>query len=140
MLVTPPPVDRPTARVPKGRYEDAATGILERTNENAGRYAAECKRVADQIGVPCCNLWESMQRVSGWSKFLSDGLHFTPQGNRFVGAKLLETIEASYPEITVRPCAFTGSFANSGSSCEALEEFLPWHDKIDHTSFQPYAV
>ena len=145
VLVTPPPVDHDQRLIfQKARYGDAATGVLERTNESAGMYAAECARVAGELDVPCCNLWKIMQggeeADGNWSRFLSDGLHFTPEGNRFVGARLLETINTAFPGVAVRPCQATGSYANSGSSCDLIPELLPWHDNIDHTSYPPYPV
>ena len=140
LLVTPPPVDHAQRlEFQKERYGDAATGELERTNESAGLYADACRNVAHELGLPCCDLWQEMQsECEDWSKFLSDGLHFSRMGNRLAGEKLIETISNSFPELAVKPCQFTGSFANSGSSCDGLPELLPWHDKLDASSFTPY--
>ena len=46
----------------KERYgSDEATGVLERTNVMAGRYAAAAEGVARARGVPFVNLWAAMQ-------------------------------------------------------------------------------
>jgi lysophospholipase L1-like esterase len=62
------------------RYGKDATGILERTNEGAGVYAARCVEMGQLIQVPVLDLWTLMQQESDWTSFLSDGLHLTPKG------------------------------------------------------------
>jgi lysophospholipase L1-like esterase len=62
------------------RYGKDATGILERTNEGAGVYAARCVEMGQLIQVPVLDLWTLMQQESDWSSLLSDGLHLTPKG------------------------------------------------------------
>ncbi|KAG8378884.1 hypothetical protein BUALT_Bualt07G0031000 [Buddleja alternifolia] len=54
----------------------------DRTNEFTGIYAEQCVTLAKELGLPSINLWVKMQEIDGWqTKFLSDGLHLTPEGN-----------------------------------------------------------
>ncbi|XP_048543495.1 GDSL esterase/lipase At5g45920-like [Triticum urartu] len=83
ILVTPPPVDE-RGRVRFPRNGDAS-GLPERTNEAAGRYARACVEVARQCGLRAIDLWSRMQEFPGWeTAFLRDGLHLTPTGNRLL--------------------------------------------------------
>ena len=57
LIMAPPPV-HPEQRLEfqKKRYGDKATGVLERTSEIAGTYAAACREVAKAKEVPCVEL------------------------------------------------------------------------------------
>ncbi|KAI3967893.1 hypothetical protein MKX01_027076 [Papaver californicum] len=84
VLITPPPIHEEGRRA----FFRASGEILElpeRTNEMAGIYAKNCLEVAREMGLPSIDLWSKMQEVDGWqTKFLSDGLHLTPEGNAVV--------------------------------------------------------
>uniref|UniRef100_A0ACD5ZRR1 Uncharacterized protein n=1 Tax=Avena sativa TaxID=4498 RepID=A0ACD5ZRR1_AVESA len=83
ILITPPPVDE-RGRVRYPRLGDAS-GLPERTNDAAGRYARACLEVAAQAGFRAIDLWSRMQMFPGWeTSFLRDGLHLTPLGNRLL--------------------------------------------------------
>ncbi|KAH6798055.1 SGNH hydrolase-type esterase superfamily protein [Perilla frutescens var. hirtella] len=63
-------------------YGDKASKLPDRTIEVAGIYAEQCVALAKELGLPSINLWSKMQETNGWQKkFLSDGLHLTPEGN-----------------------------------------------------------
>ncbi|OAE28711.1 hypothetical protein AXG93_2091s1180 [Marchantia polymorpha subsp. ruderalis] len=63
ILITPPPVDiKGRQAYARATYGEKAEELPERTNEAAGQYAQACETVAQETGV-------------------SDGLHFTPEGN-----------------------------------------------------------
>ncbi|KAK3128429.1 hypothetical protein QOZ80_6BG0461510 [Eleusine coracana subsp. coracana] len=81
ILITPPPVDEDgRLRYP---YAHDCSGLPERTNAAAGRYARACVDVARRCGVRAIDIWSKMQKFPGWEKtFLRDGLHLTPIGNR----------------------------------------------------------
>ena len=137
LLVTPPPVCHEQRLAhQKQWYKDAATGILERTNETAGKYAQRCVEAGDAIGVPVCNLWAAMQKEDGWESMLSDGLHFSRRGQHFVGRALAEAVETAFPELAVTPSE-AGAHHNSGSTSQ-LRHFLPWHDQIAATKYPGY--
>ncbi|CAE8640805.1 unnamed protein product [Polarella glacialis] len=103
----------------------------------AGRYAFAAAAVAEELGMPCVNLWEEMQQArpnDKWHSFLSDGLHFSAEGNPFLGELLLKKIANTCPSLAVHPCPITGSFGNSSSVSE-IEQHGPWHDEIDCKDF-----
>ena len=132
LLITAPPVAHEQRfAYQKLRYGDKATGVLERTLENSGKYAKACQEVAEELELPCLNLWDKFQTVEDWPKFLSDGLHFSTEGHDFVFQCLDEAIAAHYPSLVVTPCPHTGQACNSGSKCEGLPTFGPYHDKIN---------
>ncbi|KAJ8440291.1 hypothetical protein Cgig2_012727 [Carnegiea gigantea] len=91
VLITPPPVDE-EGRMEYARsvYGDEAMKEPERTNETAAIYAKQCVAVAEELGIPFINLWSKMQETEGWQrKFLSDGLHLTPEGNAVVHKEVI---------------------------------------------------
>ncbi|CAB9517100.1 Isoamyl acetate-hydrolyzing esterase 1 homolog [Seminavis robusta] len=132
LLITPPPVcHEQRFAYQKVRYGDNATGKLERTLENSGIYANACQQVATELGLPCLNLWEQFQTDEKWERFLSDGLHFSKDGHDFVFACLEQAIQQHFADLVVTPCPHTGQSCNSGSTCQALTAFGPYHDQID---------
>ncbi|GER38513.1 GDSL esterase/lipase At5g62930 [Striga asiatica] len=86
VLITPPPVDEQGRReFARSLYGDKASEVHDRTNEVTGKYANKCVDLANELGLPSVNLWSKMQEIDGWEKkFLSDGLHLTPEGNAVV--------------------------------------------------------
>jgi len=73
--------------------------------------------------------------ADGWHEFLSDGLHLSPKGGEFVADVIVRCIGDAFPELAVRPCAHTGSYGNSGSSCDGIPTDGPWHDQIDYKNY-----
>lgn len=74
--------------------------VPERTNEHTKQYAEACKQVAAELGLPVLDLWTSMQETPNWeTAFLSDGLHLTPEGNKFLFDSLQEVINAHLPHL-----------------------------------------
>ncbi|KAK4370825.1 hypothetical protein RND71_010300 [Anisodus tanguticus] len=93
ILITPPPVDE-AGRFEYARYGDKAMQLPERTNEVAGEYAKQCVELAGELGLPSINLWSKMQETEGWQrKFLSDGLHLTPEGNVIVYQEVVKVFD-----------------------------------------------
>ncbi|KAK4479345.1 hypothetical protein RD792_014857 [Penstemon davidsonii] len=85
VLITPPPIDLQGRREhARSLYGDKASTVPDRTNEESGLYAEQCVSLAKELGLPSINLWSKMQETEDWQKFLSDGLHLTPQGNAIV--------------------------------------------------------
>ena len=80
------------------------------------------------------DLWGLMQaslpKGDGWNAFLSDGLHLSPLGQKFVAEELIKLIAKQWPELAITPCPITGSSSNSGSR-SALPIELPTHDLLD---------
>lgn len=153
LFITPPPVhheSRLKFQIKKFGKEKA-TGKLERTLELSGKYASAVESVANQLGVPCLNLWKKMQETKPsintgtddgtdggelpWGSYLSDGLHLSREGNIFVGRHVQEMINQNFPDIAVAPCPSTRGY-NSGSTggngVGGPGGVGPWHDQITH--------
>ncbi|KAL8460601.1 hypothetical protein ACS0TY_032213 [Phlomoides rotata] len=92
ILITPPPIDE-AARI-LHPYVPNPSGLPERTNEVAGRYAKECVAAAAECGVAVIDIWEKMQKLPNWEKtYLSDGLHLTPNGNKVVFEEVIAQLK-----------------------------------------------
>lgn len=115
ILITPPPVDEDGRNeYARSLYGDKARELPERTNEMTGIYASNCVELAHELNLPCVDIWSRMQETIGWQKkFLSDGLHLTPEGNDVV-----------YREVG-------RALKNAGLSPEALPYDFPHHSQID---------
>lgn len=69
--VTPPPID------------DRVRAMGDRTLANTKVYAEKCRKMASEAGVPVIDAWQELQNVPDWTtRYLNDGLHLTPEGNR----------------------------------------------------------
>jgi len=139
LFVGPPPVaEAQRLAYAKERYAEKARGVLERTEEAAGEYAAACERAAQKVGIPSLSLWGAMRQArpdGSWSEFLRDGLHLSRRGDEFVAKAVLGAIEQHYPELSVVPCRETQVHAASGSRSE-LPVQLPWGDKISNSDYR----
>ncbi|KAL0356097.1 UNVERIFIED_CONTAM: GDSL esterase/lipase [Sesamum radiatum] len=82
-------------------YGDKALETPDRTNEATGVYAKQCVTLANELGLPSLNLWSKMQETDGWQKkFLSDGLHLTPEGNAVVFSEVVKIFdEAGFSDL-----------------------------------------
>lgn len=132
ILITPPPIcSEGRLRFQKERYKERATGVLERTLELSGKYAKAVVDISIELNIPLLDLWKEMQMVPSWPTLLSDGLHLSATGNKFVGDALLGTIEKLLPELSVTRDPLSAN-VNSGSKCNSMIRAAPWHDEIDH--------
>ena len=141
VIITPPPVHHDQRfEYQKERYGDQATGILERTLDNAEKYADACKTVASQLDVPCLNMFDLMVKEGGencgFGKYLWDGLHFSSEGHEFVLEKLLEFIEKEHPSLAVKIDEVTGQPNNSSTVCLGIPNSGPYHDEIDYKDWK----
>ncbi|KAJ1688487.1 hypothetical protein LUZ63_019877 [Rhynchospora breviuscula] len=95
-------------------YGDKARKLPERTNEVTGTYATQCVDLAQEMHVPCIDLWTLMQQTQGWQKlFLRDGLHLTEEGNGLVHSEVLRALNAA------------------GLAAEEMQLDFPHHSAID---------
>ena len=137
LLMTPPPVHHEQRLIfQKQKYGDKATGKLERTLENTGKYASVCMQVAQERKLPYCDLYNLMQQEKDWAAFLHDGLHFSPAGHEWLGRTVVQAIQQAFPELTVTADVRTGQYGNSASTCPLIpgNTDAPFHDEIDHTN------
>ncbi|XP_065875805.1 GDSL esterase/lipase At5g62930-like [Euphorbia lathyris] len=115
VLITPPPIDEQGRKAfAKSLYGEKAMELPERTNEMAGVYARQCVDLANDLGVRSIDIWSKMQETEGWQKkFLSDGLHLTPEGNSVVSQEVI------------------GVFREAWRAAEQMPYDFPHHSKID---------
>jgi hypothetical protein len=90
------------------KYGAGATGVAERTNAAAGRYAAACVAVGNEAGVPVLDLWSLLQSRDDWRELFVDGLHFNDQGQQAVWAALQQLLDATLPSVRPALCARPG--------------------------------
>ncbi|KAF3437016.1 hypothetical protein FNV43_RR19769 [Rhamnella rubrinervis] len=98
VLITPPPVDEEGRNeYARSLYGENARELPERTNETTGIYAKQCVELAKEMGLSFIDLWSKMQETEGWQKkFLSDGLHLTPDGNAVLHRELIRVLSKSW--------------------------------------------
>ncbi|MED6105997.1 hypothetical protein PIB30_000783 [Stylosanthes scabra] len=115
VLITPPPVSEEGRHAyAKSLYGENAMKLPERTNEVTGQYARACVETAKEMGVFSVDLWSKMQETDGWQKkFLSDGLHLTPEGNAVVHQEVIKV------------------FNEAGLSADNMPLDFPHHSQID---------
>ena len=113
VVITTPPVDAAgRLEYQKRKYGDKATGTLERTPAQADAFRAAAADIFGGGGGPGCpavnyagrasvlDPWAAMQLQPGWgARFLSDGLHFTGEGQAFVFAELESHLRAAAPHL-----------------------------------------
>ncbi|XP_071733341.1 GDSL esterase/lipase At5g62930 [Rutidosis leptorrhynchoides] len=108
VLISPPPIDEEgRLDYAKSVYGEKAMKLPERTNEVTGTYANGCVEVAKELSVSSINMWSKMQETQGWQKkFLSDGLHLTPDGNRFVYEEVVRIFNGAWLSAPEMPSDF----------------------------------
>ncbi|XP_033624915.1 isoamyl acetate-hydrolyzing esterase 1 homolog [Asterias rubens] len=91
ILITPPPTDD-VAWDFACREKYGSPG--NRLNANTGKYAEVCSSVAQEAKTGLLDLWKLMQEDKSWKRFLSDGLHFSVEGSKFVSKHLNQMVLA----------------------------------------------
>lgn len=78
---------------------------IDRDNEVTRKYAEACVRVASDLSCPSVNVWENFMLEKNYKKLLSDGLHFSKEGNQLVAelimphiVKITQNWKARYPD------------------------------------------
>ncbi|CAL5444615.1 unnamed protein product [Camellia sinensis] len=105
VLITPPPIDEEGCfEQARSLYGKKAMELPERTNKVTGVYAKQCVELAKELCLPSINLWSKMQETEGWQKkFLSDGLHLTPEGNAVVHQEVVRVFNEAGLSATEMP-------------------------------------
>ena len=144
IVLTPPPVHGPTRLAfQRQKYGDGATGILERTTEQAEQYAAEVCRVAGECGVHLLDVHHLMRADPDWPRYVGgpgakipgDGLHLSREGQQFVGRKLSELVSEVIPG--VRPLLDAASPQERiAAEVPALPIELPAGARMDPVHFE----
>jgi|EP00505_MAST-04D_sp_SCG-Rhode-Island_P003950 isoamyl acetate esterase len=122
VLITPPPFHLESyLPFQKEKWKDQATGISERRNLVTKMYADVVVALGKKLGVPVLNLYARMMSScpdGSWYQYLSDGLHFSLRGNRFVGERLVELLQKEFPQ-------------DIGGDLDAtMQHSLPWHTDL----------
>ncbi|KAL6964410.1 hypothetical protein U1Q18_035465 [Sarracenia purpurea var. burkii] len=88
--------------------------LPERINEMMGGYTKKCIELAKEFGLLSINLLSKMQEIEdSQKKFLSDGLHLTPEGNAVVHQEVVRV------------------FSEDGLSAPEMPYDFPCHSEID---------
>ncbi|KAL6174899.1 hypothetical protein ACLB2K_051544 [Fragaria x ananassa] len=124
VLITPPPVDEEGRNeFARSLYGEDAKKLPERTNEVAGDYAKQCLELAEELGVRFINLWSKLQETEGWQKkFLSDGLHLTPEGNAVVHQEVVRVFKEAWFSADEMPYDFPHHSVIDGKNPEKAFE------------------
>ena len=61
----PTPPRGPLPSLPQNQTYGVQLAVPERTNEVAGQYATAAETLAEELGVPCLNLWRAFQVRTG---------------------------------------------------------------------------
>ncbi|XP_035550091.1 GDSL esterase/lipase At5g62930-like isoform X1 [Juglans regia] len=121
VLITPPPVDEVGRRdyAHRSVYGEKAMELPERTNEVTGLYAKQCVELAKEMGLCSIDLWSKMQETGGWQKkFLSDGLHLTPEGNAVVHEEVVKVFNQLWLSAAEMPDDFPSHSEIDGKNPE----------------------
>ncbi|XP_078382154.1 isoamyl acetate-hydrolyzing esterase 1 homolog [Oculina patagonica] len=98
VLLTPPAISEVIAT--KKFAENGWTMSL--SDERVKCFAGRCADLGKSFGVDVVDLYTLFRQQPNWESFLSDGLHLSKEGNRFVASQvisILETKLAQLPEI-----------------------------------------
>ncbi|KAK4264344.1 hypothetical protein QN277_025538 [Acacia crassicarpa] len=121
VLITPPPIcEEGRDAYARSLYGDNASELSERTNKVTGEYAKACIETAEELGVRFINLWSKMQETDGWQKkFLSDGLHLTPEGNEVVYQEVTRVFKEAWLSAEEMPYDFPHYLQIDGKNPES---------------------
>eukprot|EP00512_Aurantiochytrium_limacinum_P013333 CAMPEP_0171582134 /NCGR_PEP_ID=MMETSP0961-20121227/10015_1 /TAXON_ID=87120 /ORGANISM="Aurantiochytrium limacinum, Strain ATCCMYA-1381" /LENGTH=868 /DNA_ID=CAMNT_0012139069 /DNA_START=9 /DNA_END=2615 /DNA_ORIENTATION=+ len=100
LVLTPPPVDEGMRlEHQRKKYGDKATGQLERTNANTKNYARLCvETFAEVDNVIVVDLFSTLYTCANLTALLSDGLHFSPEGQKMVFTLVMKTVTKKLPQ------------------------------------------
>jgi lysophospholipase L1-like esterase len=112
LLITPPPIHTPSwlahCRV---KYADDPSVIIppdgNRNNAAVGPYAAAVVSVGASLGVATLDIFSAMSAEPNYALFLSDGLHLSAAGNRFVFDQImghLKEVQAGVESVPRQLC------------------------------------
>jgi len=102
ILLTPPPINTYQRGAELGSRNPPVA--LDRKFEVTKQYAQVVKEVAKEKGTFLVDIWQAIWDRSGreekaMSKYLSDGVHFTPEGYEVVYDEIIKVIQEQIPEL-----------------------------------------
>lgn len=76
---------------------------IDRTAEVSKRYSETVVKVGKEANIPivdlCTAFLARVKQDSDLEKYLTDGLHLTPEGYRIVSEELIHTIQTQLPDL-----------------------------------------
>ncbi len=97
ILITPPPLsDQLWERACK-----ESSRPMDRSSTVVKQYAMAALQVGKDCGVTTLDLHSAMSACGDVRKFLSDGLHLTPEGNQFLADMLIPEVERLLEDLSV---------------------------------------
>ncbi|KAG6972575.1 hypothetical protein JG687_00001413 [Phytophthora cactorum] len=83
------------------KHEGDKKGVIDRTNEMAGKYAQVCVETAYKLGLPVVNLYSYFNDTPKWRRnnMLGDGLHLNTRGNKLMYDQLMDKIKSEFPDV-----------------------------------------
>ncbi|XP_031550858.1 isoamyl acetate-hydrolyzing esterase 1 homolog [Actinia tenebrosa] len=90
VVMTPPPINEEMWAkecVIKGRE-------MNLSSSRTRSFAKACADLCAKLGVEVIDLNGDMPKEENWSRYVSDGLHLSGEGNQFVAYKLIPVLEA----------------------------------------------
>ncbi len=100
VFITPPPVAEDLWAL-ECRKENKP---MDRSNETAKQYAEAVLQLGRETGITTVDVYDGLSKEQNLKQFLSDGLHFTPEGNRFLADLVIPVLEAKLVHVqTVFP-------------------------------------
>ncbi|XP_022941566.1 GDSL esterase/lipase At5g62930-like [Cucurbita moschata] len=126
VLITPPPVDEEGPKeYARSLADEEALEFPERRNEVTGLYATKCLELANEMGLHAIDLWSKLQETEGWqNKFLSDGVHLTPEGNAIVHQELQKVLNETPVSAAKLPLDFPHHSKIDGKCPEKAFQYL----------------
>ena len=85
-----------------------ANSVPERSNANTQQYAEACVDTGQALDVPVLDMFTQLpdRNSSDWAhRWLSDGLHFSPSGQRRVFELVSQSISSHFADLRLAPAA-----------------------------------
>ncbi|KAH9826972.1 Isoamyl acetate-hydrolyzing esterase 1 [Teratosphaeria destructans] len=123
ILISPPPIDeRILGSSDRDKLPELGRTTLRRTAANTALYAEAVREVGRELQVPVLDIWTAMMARAGYSpgpvsdtpqaiagsvsvptnailqSYLSDGLHFSPEGYKVLYGELMSLIQREWPD------------------------------------------
>lgn len=141
IVLTPPPV----CEISRLAFQQEKHGPLFNENKRVfdvtGQYAHACREMAEEIDVPCVDMWAQMQTQSDWRRFLCDGLHLSPEGHQFTYDCLVGAIARHHPALHVElPSEDCNAWHRVERSSSQIRPWLPDSADIDELARESWGL
>ncbi|KAF2768182.1 lipolytic enzyme [Teratosphaeria nubilosa] len=151
VLISPPPIDeRLLGTADRDKFPELGRTALRRTAANTALYAEAVREVGRELQVPVLDIWTAMMARAGYAfspasdtpqaiagsvsvptnatlqSYLSDGLHFSPEGYKVLYGELMSLIAREWPDqmpsrLRMKLPAWDDMQASNGQESDDLE-------------------